>query len=169
MRKRSVVCWGRSLTMPYLLSEWRGHIQQVWGEYNAARVSVSRLKSQVDADPNAIGGNTGIRQHLVSTLDNLEGTYIIRIVAAFEAALRSYDCFLFADPGRDTSLAVMIDQLGSKKHLRVGEPIRAKVHRVRDLRNFWAHDKEDKPDLMSIDRVRGLLQNYLDHFPDEWG
>ena len=32
--------WSRSPNMPYLLSEWRGHVQDVLGEFKAARVSV---------------------------------------------------------------------------------------------------------------------------------
>src|SRR5271165_6077759 len=35
-KSRSVTRWGRSSNMPYLLSEWRAHIQEVLGEYKAA-------------------------------------------------------------------------------------------------------------------------------------
>ncbi len=79
--------------MPYLLSEWRAHIQEVLGEYKAA----------------------------------------------------------------------------SKSQLRVRTQIREGVHRVRRIRNYWAHDTDDDPSPMPIDRVRGLLQSYLDRFPNNWG
>ena len=72
--------------MPYLLSEWRAHIQEVWGEFKAARLAVSRLKEQVNADANIVAGEHGVREHLSSADANLEGTYIVRIFAAFEAA-----------------------------------------------------------------------------------
>ncbi len=85
--------------MPYLLSEWRAHIQEVWGEFKAARLAVSRLKEQVNADANIVAGEYGVREHLSSADANLEGTYIVRIFAAFEAALRSYDRFLFRRSG----------------------------------------------------------------------
>ena len=99
--------------MPYLLSEWRAHIQEVWGEFKAARLAVSRLKEQVNADANIVAGEDGVREHLSSADANLEGTYIVRIFAAFEAALRSNDRYHFDDPDRESRAATMIDQLGA--------------------------------------------------------
>jgi len=71
--------------MPYLLSEWRAHIQEVWGEFKAARLAVSRLNEQVNADANIVAGQLAVREHLSSADANLEGTYTVRIFAAFEA------------------------------------------------------------------------------------
>jgi hypothetical protein len=154
--------------MPYRLSEWRTHIQEVWGEFKAARLAVSRLNEQVNADANIVAGQFAVREHLSSAYANLEGTYIVRIFAAFEAALRSYDRSYFNDPDRETRAAIMIDQLGALNHIRVRNDIRGGVHRVRRIRNFWAHDIDDDPEPMPIDRVRGLLQAYLDRFPKAW-
>jgi hypothetical protein len=154
--------------MPYLLSEWRAYIQNVWGEFKAARLAVSRLTEQVNADANIVVGQTAVREHLSSAHANLEGTYIVRIFAAFEAALRSYDRSRFHDPDRETKAATMIDQLGALDHIRVRNDIREGVHRVRRIRNFWAHDIDGNPEPMTIDRVRGLLQAYLDRFPKAW-
>ena len=110
-----------------------------------------------------------MREYLSSADTNLEGTYTIRIFAAFEAALRSYDRYHFNDPERETRAATMIDQLGALKHISVRNQIRDEVHRVRRIRNYWAHDSDEKPDQIPIDRVRGLLQAYLDRFPKSWG
>jgi hypothetical protein len=155
--------------MPYLLSEWRAHIQEVAGEFKAASVSVSRLKDQIDADANTVAGEPWVREHLARTYANLEGTYIVRMFAAFEAALRSYDRYLFDDPERETKSSVMIDQLGTKKNLKVRQAILDGVHRVRRIRNYWAHDTDGDIEPMPIDRVRGFLQAYLDKFPNNWG
>jgi hypothetical protein len=152
--------------MPYLLSEWRAHIQEVWGEFKAARLAVTRLNEQVNADANIVAGQLGVREHLSSADANLEGTYTVRIFAAFEAALRSYDRFHFNDQDRETRASIMINQLGALN--RVHMSIRDGVHRVRRIRNFWAHDIDDDPNPMPIDRVRGLLQAYLDRFPKDW-
>jgi len=62
----------------------------------------------------------------------------------------------------------MIYQLGALNRIRVRNDIREGVHRVRRIRNFWAHDIDDDPNPMPIDRVRGLLQAYLDRFPKGW-
>jgi hypothetical protein len=67
--------------MPYLLSEWRAHIQEVWGEYQAAKFAVLRLHEQVNADANIVAGEHGVREYLSSADTNLEGTYIVRIFA----------------------------------------------------------------------------------------
>ena len=155
--------------MPYLLSEWRAHIQEVLGEYKAASFSVSRLIKQVAADASTIADEAWVREHLSRAHANLEGTYIVRMFAAFEATLRSYDRHIFKDPERETTSSVMIDQLGSKSRLRVRTQIREGVHRVRRIRNYGAHDTDDDPSPMPIDRVRGLLQSYLDRFPNNWG
>lgn len=155
--------------MLYLLSEWRAHIQEVWGEYQTAKFAVLRLHKQVKADANIVAGEHRVREYLSAADTNLEGTYIVRIFAAFEAALRSYDRYHFNEPERETRAATMIDQLGALNHVRVRIPIRDGVHRVRRIRNFWAHDSDDDPNPMPIDRVRGLLQAYLDRFPKSWG
>ena len=155
--------------MPYLLSEWRAHIQEVLGEYKAASYAVSRLIRQVATDAGTIADEAWVREHLARAHANLEGTYIVRMFAAFEATLRSYDRHVFNDPDRETASSVMIDQLGSKSRLRVRSQIREGVHRVRRIRNYWAHDTDDDPTPMPIDRVRGLLQSYLDRFPRNWG
>ena len=154
--------------MPYLLSEWRAHIQEVWGEYQAAKFAVLRLHEQVNADANIVAGEHGAREYLSSADTNLEGTYTIRIFAAFEAALRSYDRYHFDDPERETKAATMINQLGALNHIRVRIPIRDGVHCVRRIRNFWAHDSDDEPNPIPINGVPGLLQAYLDRFPKSW-
>ena len=51
---------------------------------------------------------------------------------------------------------------------RIHISIRDGVHRVRRIRNFWAHDTDDDSNPMPIDQVRGLLQTYLDRFPKGW-
>jgi hypothetical protein len=104
------------------------------GRIQAARLAVSRLKEQVNADANIVAGEHGVRVHLSSADANLEGTYIVRIFAAFEAALRSYDRFHFDDPDRETRASIMIDQLGGLKRIHI--TIRDGVHRVRRIRNF---------------------------------
>ena len=121
--------------MPYRLSERRAHIQEVLGEYEAEKISIVRLKNQVQADAGVLGDDPGVKKHLFRAHANLEGTYIVRMFAAFEAALRSYDRYLFNDQNRETKSSIMIDQLAGKKHLRVRSAIIAGVHRVRRIRN----------------------------------
>jgi hypothetical protein len=107
--------------------------------------------------------------HCPSTYGKLISTWkarilsIIRAFAVFDATLRSYDRYYFKDPDRETKVATMIDQLGALLH--VAEPIRAGVRRARRVRNFWAHELDEDPGTMELDRVRGYLQKFLDRFP----
>ena len=71
--------------MPYRLSEWRDRIQKAKGEYWAAREACDRLKAQVTADANTV--HRSLSEHLRQADLNLEGTYIIRVFAVFDAAL----------------------------------------------------------------------------------
>jgi hypothetical protein len=150
--------------MPYRLSEWRGRIQKAAGEYRVAKEALDRLNAQVAADANTL--HSSLSEHLRQADLNLEGTYIIRDFAVFDATLRSYDRYHFNDQDRETNAATMLDQLGALLH--VPEPIRAGVHRARRVRNCWAHELEENPGPMTLDRVRGYLQTYLDRFPKTW-
>jgi hypothetical protein len=150
--------------MPYLLSEWRGRIQNAVGEYRLTREALNRLKSQVAANANSL--HSSLSEHFQHADLNLEGTYIVRVFAVFDAALRSYDRHHFNDPERETKVATMIDQLGSLR--KVPEAIRNGVHRARRVRHYWAHELEEYPGPMSLARVRGYLHNYLEHFPKTW-
>ena len=150
--------------MPYLLSDWRDRIQDAVWEYRVAREGLDRLKSRGLGGANPIP--SAISERLPETELNLEGTYVIRAFAVFDAALRSYDRYHFKDPARQTRVAVMIDQLGSLTG--VPEQVRAGVHRARLVRHYWAHELEDDPGKMPIERVRGFLHAYLNWFPDNW-
>jgi len=150
--------------MPYLLSEWRWRIQKAVGEYRVAREALLRPKAQAAADASQV--HSSVSAHLREADLNLEGTYIIRVFAVFDAALRSYDRHHFKDHEQDTKVSVMIDQFGSLRD--VPPPIRAGVHRARRVRHFWAHELEEDPGPMPIDRVRGYLQTFLNKFPRTW-
>ena len=59
-------------------------------EYNAARSAVELLREKVKADPN-FGDGRGWRRRAAGDLEkNLDATFIIRLYAEFEAALRDY-------------------------------------------------------------------------------
>lgn len=118
--------------MPYHLFDWRDRIQSAAGEYWTAREAFNRLNAQVTANKNTV--HHAIAEHLPQADRNLEGTYIIRIFAVFDAAFRSYDRYYFADPDRQTRVAQMIDQLGRLLH--VSEQIINGVHGARGVRNF---------------------------------
>jgi hypothetical protein len=153
--------------MPYRRFDWHEHIAGVWGEYRAARAAVDRLRAAVVSPPDLLKKDPVAREYLSRADENLEGTYIVRLFAAFEAALRTFDRAKHNDPSRDTKAAVMIDEIGGKRGRGIQSGIREGAHRVRRVRNYWAHE-EDVPDPITVDEARRLLQTYLRELPEEW-
>jgi hypothetical protein len=75
--------------MPYRRSDWHEHIVEAWGEYKSTRAAVDRLRAAVVSTPDLLRNDRVAREYLSQADKNLEGTYIVRLFAAFEAALRS--------------------------------------------------------------------------------
>ena len=155
--------------MPYRRFDWHQHIMEVWGEFKSTRAAVDRLKAAVIATPEILSKDSEERAYLRKADRNLEGTYIVRLFAAFEAALRTYDRWKHQDPNRMTDASTMIAEIGGKRNRGIQQHIRDGAQRVRRVRNFWAHESDDDPGPMTIDEARARLQSYLHELPDEWG
>ena len=155
--------------MPYRRFDWHQHLTEVWGEYMSARVAVDRLKDAVAATPDLLKSDPEAREYLRKAHKNLEGTYIVRLFAAFEAALRSYDRARHNDARRETTAAVMIDQIGGRYGRGIQPSIRDRAHGVRRVRNYWAHESDEDPGPMTIHEASRRLQHDLSELPDAWG
>jgi hypothetical protein len=155
--------------MRYRRFDWHEHITDVWGEYRSAKVAVDRLKKAVDRGPDHLRKDRVAREYLRDAHEHLEGTYIVRLFAAFKAALRSYDRARHNDQNRESTASVMIDQIGGKRGRGIQTNIREGAHEVRRVRNYWAHERDEDPGSMTSDEARKRLQRYLSELPDEWG
>jgi hypothetical protein len=155
--------------MPYRRSSWHQHITEVWGEYKSVRAAVDRLKTAVAVTPDLLKEDPEARQYLRNAHQHLEGTYIVRLFAAFEAALRSFDQAKHNDPARRTDASIMIDEIGGKRGRGIQSGVRHRAHEVRRVRNYWAHESEEDPGPMTVDEARARLQAYPHDLPDEWG
>ncbi len=155
--------------MSYRRFDWHEHIVEVWGEYKSARMAIDRLRTAVVAAPDLLKNDRVAREYLKRADRNLEGTYIVRLFAAFEAALRSYDRAKHNDPRRETMAANMIDEIGGKRGRGIQHGIRMGAHDVRWVRNYWAHEEDALRTTMTADEARARLQAYLHELPDEWG
>ena len=154
--------------MPYRRSDWHEHLWEVWGEYRAARTAIDRLKEMAAATPDLLKNDREARLYLRSASRNLEGTYIVRLFAAFEAALRSFDRARPKDPNRETHSGVLIDEIAGKRGRGITNDIRRHTHEVRRVRNFWAHEEETDPGPMTVEEARSRLQTFLRELPDLW-
>lgn len=156
--------------MPFRRSDWHEYIMDVWREHRSTRAAVDRLKAALVENPELLRDDPDARKSLKKADKHLEGTYLVRLFAAFEAALRSYDRVVKGDPHRTTDASTLIDQMGGKKGHGILTGVRQGAHEVRRLRNRWTHDSDLEPGPeLSIDQARARLQRYLSHLPDEWG
>jgi len=160
--------------------DWWRYINDVGKEYEASRVAVSRLAQQVHENPNVLADEPKARDGLPQASKNLEGTYLVRVFAAFESALRSYERWWHPERVGVTRVdaSQMIDEIAARKaddiprrHKRViGTQIRNRVHLVRRSRNYWAHDDADAVNNpMSFIRAKECILEYIDKMPIEWG
>ena len=153
--------------MPYRRFDWHERVKAVENEYRTVRIAVDRLMSAVAHDPTVLGddprpANLGVADR------NLEGTYLVRLFAEFESALRSYDRARHGDPGRKTDASILIDMIGGRRGQGISDGVRQGAHAVRRVRNHWAHERDATPDPMSIAEARARLQTFLSWLPDEW-
>lgn len=156
--------------MPNRRFDWHDHIKEVEREYQAARFAIDRLKAELVTTPDLLTKGDEARKYLPFTDRNLEGTYLVRLFAAFEAALRSYDRARHSDQTRSETGSVLIDSISGRRGQGISTAIREGAHAVRRVRNYWAHENDATPELMmTIDEARARLQTYLSWLPETWG
>ena len=155
--------------MPNLRFDWQEHIKNVEGEYKAARFAVNRLKAQLAATPYILRKNDRPRAYLRNADRNLEGTYLVRLFAAFEAALRSYSRARHKDPTREEVASVLIDTIGGRRGQGISTAVREGAHAVRQVRNYWAHEDDATPVPMTMAEARARLEKFLCWLPEGWG
>ena len=154
--------------MPNRRFDWHEHVKDVEREYRAARFAVDRLLIQARESPDTLSGHDETRAAIPDADRNLEGTYIVRLFAAFEAALRSY--YMSAHKGADNipNAATLINTTGGRRGQGISHKDRTGAHEVREVRTFWAHENEEVPKPMTIAEARSRLNTYLAWLPANW-
>lgn len=154
--------------MPNRRFDWHEHIKDIEGEYRAARLAVDRFQFQVMESPDMLTARDATRAYLRQADENLEGTYLVRLFAAFEAALRSYDRVKHADANRNEPASILIDSIGGRRGQGISTTVRQGAQAVRLVRNYWAHENQTLPGSMTLAEARARLQRFLSWLPDEW-
>jgi hypothetical protein len=75
--------------MPGEIDVWSGRIKAVEREFYAARFAIDQTLTQVKADNSILTDGLELRE-IVRAAKMLEGTYIMRLFAEFESAVRLY-------------------------------------------------------------------------------
>ena len=108
---------------------------------------------------------------LVTAAEKVGATYMIRMWAEFETALRSYRRHITGDAEDRISTRNLIDwTAGVRQGRAISEEVRDNVHLVREYRNFLVHERDDldPPDQVAIDVARRLLNTLLHCLPIKW-
>jgi hypothetical protein len=108
---------------------------------------------------------------LVAAADRVESTYLIRMWAEFEAALRSYRRHITGDPDDQIRTRNLIDwTAGVRQGRAISADVRDDVHEIREYRNFLVHDRDDQapPVAVAIEVARKRLNTLLHCLPIEW-
>ena len=142
--------------MPYDYLEWPRRLKAVEREYSATRRATDHLGAVAAHDPAILRGVSF--PDLGRASENLEGTYIIRLFAEFETALR-----LFWTTFRPTEPPTRAIDLmnGIAVTARIEHDSLEAAHEVRRFRNVLAHNREEPAEPIPIADVRHRLNIYL--------
>ena len=139
-------------------------------EYYAVAHAVAHHRPAVQAGDVVLPPATSLRD-LDAAADQLESTYLIRVWAEFETALRSYRRHITGDPEDRVGAENLIDwTAGVRQGRAISEDVRDDVHEVREYRNFLVHERDDQepPAAIAIDVARRFLNIYLQKLPERW-
>jgi hypothetical protein len=150
--------------MPHRRYEWHERVKGVEREYRATRLGLARLELHARSDPGILKDAEKGSLSLPDAVENVEGTYLIRMFAEFENALRSY--WLTFRETRPNAEA-LVDGIGSRRKI-LSDPIED-VHAVRDYRNGLVHESEKNVEPIAIGGAGRRLNLFLSRLPEEWG
>jgi hypothetical protein len=143
-----------------LRDDWLERIKAVWREYLVASQAVDDFTAALEQSQSTLPPNTKVRD-ATAMADNLEGTYLIRLFAAFESGLRSYYTTLKETTPPSTDL---IDSIAARRN--VPDDLRDEVHQVREYRNNLVHEGDDEIEAVAIDVARSRLCTFFARLPD---
>jgi hypothetical protein len=148
--------------MPHENYEWAARIKAVEREYAVIRLAVDRLREAALPDPTILRGLFKVGD-IDEASSLLEGTYIVRLFAEFETALRSFWSTLRTTHPTTEQL---LNSLASSQ--RVPDDDLTNAHKARVFRNSLVHEREDKVEPIPIATFRRYLLLYLHHLPPRW-
>lgn len=150
--------------MPHDLYAWQRRIKAVEREHSGVWLAANHLLETASRDPTVLRGDVTHRD-LVHATENLEGTYIIRLFAEFEAGLR-----LFWQTARGTNPPRRTQDLlnGVAATRRISHDELVNAHSVREYRNKLVHEREESMPPISISEARSHLCKFFRFLPPTW-
>ncbi len=137
-------------------------------EYQVVAAAVVRYQADVLAANVHLPEGTQ-PHHLAAAVEELEGTYLIRLWAVFETAWKSYWRHATNRPdGRIRAFDLIQWAQGVQEGRPVDASITPLVHQVREYRNFLVHERDNPAPPVPIREARTRLSTHLAKLPDQW-
>jgi len=147
-----------------LTHEWQSRIKGVEKQYEVVFLATDRLKEQAGRDQTILPQNMKQGQ-IITALESLEGTYIIRLFAEFETGLRLYWETIRTTHPRTRGLLE-----GVAAVCKISDQWKNNAHSVREYRNILVHEREQEEDeeAIPISVARGYLCSFFSCLPHMW-
>jgi hypothetical protein len=148
------------------LKEIYAHMDSVSVELRISELGGERLRADVLRDP-TVGQVLNLsRGEITTMIDRLDHTYIVRVFAVFEWALRELWGRAFRrqtePPVRD-----LIDALAAARGFMPTQFL-DRAHEVREFRNSVVHVNATSDTVFTFPEAHAHLKAYLSHMPREW-
>ncbi len=149
--------------MPNETFVWLTRIREVEREYNSAQWATKYVVQAAQADPSILALDLRIRD-IRNASDRLQGTYIIRLFAQFETALRA---FIAAQAKPQPKWAEqLINRVGNLG--KIPPDMREKAHTVRKFRNSLVHVNAEAVEPLTMREATSRLCTFLDPLKKMW-
>ncbi len=134
-------------------------------EFNLARHLISEFIPRSQADPTRFGDTNTTSRDAKALLDNLEATYLIRLFAEFEQALRNWWQLGLKKESTPT-MSALLDSVASKR--KVPKDNLESAHHVRMHRNHLVHDESEAATPVVFKDACAALCRFLSRLPPKW-
>ena len=149
--------------MPSAAFDWNIRIKAIEREYQTVRLAINRLAQQARDEVTILGGRLRLRDVVMSS-DRLEGTYLIRLFAEFEAGLRQFMRALKYRIPKSTE--ALLNRV--KDRTGIPKSDAAEAHAVREYRNMLVHDQTLSAAEFSMREATKILGKFMGWLQRYW-
>lgn len=144
-------------------------VREIERELHAARYAAELLESALEENSGLLAEESfGVRDFRIWR-EKLDGTYLIRMFAEFEAGLRDVWVNHFKKPAdKHVPVRDLIESIGKRQQVRVRDDVIDGVHATRRARNALVHEGHDNAVAVEFAAARTLLGEFLSRLPKDW-
>jgi hypothetical protein len=153
--------------MPKLFSV-RFEIGETLAEYKVALAALARFQAGIEIVQFGFSLPKGTQpHHLDLAVEHIEGTYLIRMWAVFEAAWVSFWRHRTGNAGTIKAMHLIQWADGVQEGHKAANDVTHDIDRVRLYRNFLVHGHHPAP-RVPIPNAKTYLNRHLVKLPDQW-